>query len=57
MSDKTHVLLTWLVALLAIAATAAGLIWPDLGEWFATENGPVETTSTHANGRRRLRRR
>lgn len=45
MSDKTHVLLTWLVALLAVAATAAGLIWPDLGDWFATENGPVETTS------------
>lgn len=45
MSDKTHVLLTWLVALLGVAATAAGLIWPDLGDWFATENGPVETTS------------
>lgn len=45
MSDKTHVLLTWLVALLAIAATASGLVWPDLGNWFATENGPVETTS------------
>lgn len=45
MSDKTHVLLTWLVALLAVAATASGLIWPDLGDWFATENGPVETTS------------
>lgn len=45
MSDKTHVMLTWLVALLGVAATAAGLIWPDLGNWFATENGPVETTS------------
>ena len=45
MSDKTHVFLTWLVALLAIAATASGLVWPDLGNWFATENGPVETTS------------
>jgi len=44
-SDKTHVLLTWLVALLGVAATAAGLIWPHLGDWFATENGPVETTS------------
>lgn len=44
-SEKTHVLLTWLVALLAVAATAAGLIWPALGDWFATENGPVETTS------------
>jgi len=44
-SDKTHVVLTWLVALLGVAATAAGLIWPDLGNWFATENGPVETTS------------
>lgn len=45
MSDKTHVLLTWLVALLGVAATAAGLIWPELGDWFATENGPVETLS------------
>lgn len=45
MSDKTHVFLTWLVAMLGVAATAAGLIWPDLGNWFATENGPVETTS------------
>ncbi len=45
MSDKTHVLLTWLVGLLGVAAVAAGLIWPDLGNWFATENGPVETTS------------
>lgn len=45
MSDKTHVVLTWLVALLGVAAAAAGLIWPDLGNWFATENGPVETTS------------
>lgn len=44
-SDKTHVLLTWLVALLGVAATVAGLIWPHLGDWFATENGPVETTS------------
>ncbi len=45
MSEKTHVLLTWLVTLLGVSATAAGLIWPDLGDWFATENGPVETTS------------
>lgn len=45
MSDKTHVMLTWLVALLGIAAMAAGLLWPDLGNWFATENGPIETTS------------
>lgn len=44
-SEKTHVLLTWLVTLLGVSATAAGLIWPDLGDWFATENGPVETTS------------
>ena len=44
-SDKTHVFLTGLVAMLAVSATAAGLIWPDLGAWFATENGPVETTS------------
>lgn len=47
-SEKTHVLLTWLVGLLAVAATAAGLISPDLGEWFATENGPIETTSVIA---------
>ena len=45
MSDKTHVLLTWLVALLGVGAALAGLAWPDLGAWFATENGPVETTS------------
>lgn len=45
MSDKTHVVLTWLVAALALAATSAGLVWPSLGAWFATENGPVETLS------------
>lgn len=45
MSDKTHVLLTWLVALLAVVAAAVGLIWPDLGAWFATEDGPVESLS------------
>ena len=45
MSDKTHVHLTWLVALLGVAATAVGLIWPDLGDWFATEDGPIESLS------------
>jgi len=45
LSDKTHVVLTWLVALLAGLATAAGVLWPDLGAWFAVENGPVETLS------------
>ena len=45
MSDKTHVVLTWLVALLAVMATAVGVIWPNLGDWFAVENGPVETLS------------
>lgn len=48
MSEKTHVLLSWLVALLAMSAAAAGLIWPELGDWFATENGPVESLSVVA---------
>ena len=48
MSDKTHVVLTWLVALLALMATAAGVAWPELGAWFAVENGPVETLSVIA---------
>lgn len=48
MSDKTHVVLTWLVALLAVVATAVGLIWPSLGDWFAIEDGPVETLSVIA---------
>lgn len=45
MSDKTHVVLTWLVALLAVTATAVGVVWPSLGDWFAVENGPVESLS------------
>lgn len=28
-----------------MAAAAVGLIWPELGDWFATENGPVESLS------------
>lgn len=47
-SEKTHVLLTWLVGLLAVVATAAGVVWPELGDWFATEDGPIESLSVIA---------
>jgi hypothetical protein len=45
MSGKAHVWSAGAVAAMAVLATLVGLIWPDVGAWFATENGPVESLS------------
>ena len=45
MSDKTHVWLTAGVIVFGVLVTAVGVVWPELGDWFATEDGPVESLS------------